>query len=428
MITSLTEQQIEQMPEFVKKWIDIGLCTEPIDKEMAAEGVKQSYSICGLKEPLVVFLESPYQLCYGHQVLTQVWDQVRDQVWAQVGAQVGEKVRVQVWAQVGDQVGDQVRNQVWVQIGDQVRAQVRDQVRDQVMDQVWDQVWDQIGDQVGEKVWTQVWTQVRTQVRDQVRDQVRIQVGTQIGDQVRTKVRDQVWAQVLNQIGDQVGEKVINNINKSDGEIFRKAYGGLVYGQHETWLSFYDYLQYVGIDTSKLDGLYKMAESSGWWLPYKNVAFVSDRPNKIHLDDQGRLHCEDEAAIQYRDGWGVYAIHGVRVPEYIILHPGEITTEKIESEANVEIRRIMLDRYGWDRYLLEKGEVISTDKYGTLYRKITLDDEPIVMVKVKNSTPEPDGSYKDYLIRVPPETRTAKQAVAWTFGETSETYQPIYES
>jgi hypothetical protein len=57
-----------------------------------------------------------------------------------------------------------------------------------------------------------------------------------------------------------------------------------------------------------------------------------------------------------------------------------------------------------------------------------LGDEPLVMVKVRNSTPEPDGAYKDYFLRVPPTMRTAREAVAWTFGLEAEDYKPTQET
>ena len=47
---------------------------------------------------------------------------------------------------------------------------------------------------------------------------------------------------------------------------------------------------------------------------------------------------------------------------------------------------------------------------------LQIDDEPLRVVEVVNSTPEPDGTYRRYLLRVPPTTRTAREAVAWTFG------------
>ena len=50
------------------------------------------------------------------------------------------------------------------------------------------------------------------------------------------------------------------------------------------------------------------------------------------------------------------------------------------------------------------------------------------MVKVVNSTPEPDGSFKDYFLRVPPEIVRAKQAVAWTFGKKENEYSPALQT
>jgi uncharacterized protein DUF6745 len=50
------------------------------------------------------------------------------------------------------------------------------------------------------------------------------------------------------------------------------------------------------------------------------------------------------------------------------------------------------------------------------------------MVEVRNSTPEPDGSHKRYWLRVPPEVHTAREAVAWTFGLSADSYQPVIET
>jgi hypothetical protein len=64
-----------------------------------------------------------------------------------------------------------------------------------------------------------------------------------------------------------------------------------------------------------------------------------------------------------------------------------------------------------------QGELISQDDYGKLW---TLrqwgDEEPLFVVEVVNMTPEADGSYAHHFLRVPSWTRTAREAVAWTFG------------
>lgn len=89
----------------------------------------------------------------------------------------------------------------------------------------------------------------------------------------------------------------------------------------------------------------------------------------------------------------------------------------------------MLDMFGEDRFIREAcARVVHKDKFGTLYRYDFKEDEPLLMVRVRNSTRELDGSYKDYYLRVPPTMTNAKEAVAWTFGLTAAEYAPEFES
>jgi hypothetical protein len=50
------------------------------------------------------------------------------------------------------------------------------------------------------------------------------------------------------------------------------------------------------------------------------------------------------------------------------------------------------------------------------------------VVCVTNKTPEPDGTYKKYFLRIPPTISTAKEAVAWTFEQQTEEYMPGQET
>ena len=159
----------------------------------------------------------------------------------------------------------------------------------------------------------------------------------------------------------------------------------------------------------------------------------------IHKDpapNTRRLHCESHAAVENAIE-NLYFIHGVMVPAFVVVRPDWITTKHIEDETNAEVRRILIERYGQARYLLDsKAEKIHEDDFGTLYHKEIPNDEPLVMVKVVNSTAEPDGTFKDYFLRVNPELRplldnqqlgarqplTARNAVASTFGLRGEDY------
>jgi hypothetical protein len=81
-------------------------------------------------------------------------------------------------------------------------------------------------------------------------------------------------------------------------------------------------------------------------------------------------------------------------------------------------------------HFLRAGNCIKlhSDETGTLYRMNVPGDEPILVVQVINSTPEPDGSFNEYFLRVPPSIARARQGVAWTFGLSEEEYYPIAES
>jgi hypothetical protein len=68
------------------------------------------------------------------------------------------------------------------------------------------------------------------------------------------------------------------------------------------------------------------------------------------------------------------------------------------------------------------------ERYGTLWRRDIADDEPIVMIGVVNSTPEPDGRFKRYWLRMPPDMTMAREAVAWTFDMPAEAYAPAKET
>jgi len=159
------------------------------------------------------------------------------------------------------------------------------------------------------------------------------------------------------------------------------------------------------------------------------VCFVCDRPVELGVDPQRRLHNSSGPAIAFTDSYKLYSWHGVTVPASIICDPEAITFESITNEQNLEVRRVLIERYGQVRYLKDAGAVVAdSDASGTLYMCTFPDDEPLMMVEVKNATPEPDGSFRTYFLRVPPQMASARQAVAWTFGLSEKEYAPNIET
>jgi len=195
-----------------------------------------------------------------------------------------------------------------------------------------------------------------------------------------------------------------------------------IYGSGEYWLSYYDYFQEeCGLDLKEVTPLIELAKVCGWWTPFNDVAILQHKFEEVHRDSENRLHNENGPAVKYRgesEVSNVYAVHGVRVPKSVIER--NYSAQDIDDETNAEVRRVMIDLYGTENYIRDtNAEVVHTDDFGTLYRKNLDGDESIMMIKVVNSTPEPDGSYKDYWIRVDPNAygglKTARAAVASTW-------------
>uniref|UniRef100_A0AAU1ZRS2 DUF6745 domain-containing protein n=1 Tax=Streptomyces sp. NBC_00093 TaxID=2975649 RepID=A0AAU1ZRS2_9ACTN len=196
-------------------------------------------------------------------------------------------------------------------------------------------------------------------------------------------------------------------------------------GQHDAaWLCAFE----PG-DDSPLAGLAAVARDAGWWWPYEKTVVLSERPLTLHRDEAGRLDRGDGPALGYADGFELYAWRGMPVPKDFLDDLTALTPERIRDEENAELRRVMLEFYGYDRYLEESGAVpVHRDETGVLWRVQLVGDEDVVMVEVVNSTPEPDGSSRTYWLRVPPTTRTAREGVAWTFGVEAEVYEPLRQT
>ena len=182
-----------------------------------------------------------------------------------------------------------------------------------------------------------------------------------------------------------------------------------------------------------IDARLELARSAGPWWALDGLAIVSERPLVAHTDDRGRLHAEDGPALAWSDGLVVWAWHGVHVDPGVVLDPESITIKAIDDEDNIERRRVMIERVGEERLMRDGGgKVVDVDETGRLWRREMPwswpRDEDVVTVEVRNSTPEPDGSRKTYFLRVPPTTRTARAAVAWTFAMGPEAYRPATET
>jgi hypothetical protein len=190
------------------------------------------------------------------------------------------------------------------------------------------------------------------------------------------------------------------------------------------WQSFQSFLREVcGLDLGdKLEeaaaAFQLVAENAGWWWPGTHVCYVSDRPTRLQVelvDGVNRLHSEDGPSIEWSDGYALWHLHGVAVPCHVVLKPESITIAEINAEKNAEVRRIMIERMGWTRYLSEAGaRIIETrrdDIQATTESLMETTDGARVLVCACPSTA------RVYAMRVPREIASCQRAQQWLAGD-----------
>jgi hypothetical protein len=429
-LDELTPEQLRALEESRSHWRNVGLSVAETDSPMSLSGLELAYGAAGLKLPdIVIWLKSPRAGSTAVRLLKSDLDwpanleasqrAVWDDVWKQSVRQIEKLMGPDRWSEVRRQL----RKEAERHILDKEILYVESHVKAEFAERMGIWVWKYLRKIAGEVKFEQIRTQVEQDVNAKVREQVSHEALEEIFQELVQPVRRQVWST----IGEPLRQMIIANNGVLAGrQTWDCGFGHL----DSSWVGYYSFLQSIGVSsTEPLEGIKRLTESCGWWWPYENMAFMTARPVELHRDNRGRLHNETGMAIRYADGWGLYSWHGIIVPEYVILLPEPITFEMINAEPNAEVRRVLIERFGLDNYLRE-GNVIKVhqDQCGILYRMNLRGDEPLLVVRVVNSTAEPDGTFNEYFLRVPPNIVRSRQAVAWTFGLTEEEYMPQVET
>jgi hypothetical protein len=155
----------------------------------------------------------------------------------------------------------------------------------------------------------------------------------------------------------------------------------------------------------RLEPLMRLAAAAGWWWPFAGACIITERPAVLYRDEAGRLHCDTGPAIAYPDNWAIHAWHGIPIPSWFIEDKHKITPDAIKAEENAELRRVMLEIFGFDRYIEARGaKLIAEDECLGLPRQlfeIDLRGQPVRVLRVVNGTVEADGRQRQFHLGVP---------------------------
>jgi hypothetical protein len=410
-VTELTTEQEARFPEFARKWIDIGLSTQQADRERFEAAIGGHYAQVNRKKPRVIWLPCPISaalsaVCYARLV--------RRQLVGRSGNDVSVDSAIRSSVDVDTAVGNAIRSAVCDAVDSAInsRADVAD---DGALRSVLS---------------TAVINSIRRELVRTVRDSVRGRVYLDVCEVVDNAVRNAVGEDVDSAIRGAVDSAVVNVVDSATsiaiGSAVRRAsracFGGAtVDAGCCAWADYFN--EVFGIATER--NFLEIVQSCGYYWTLHGVCFASERPSEIHLDNDGRLHCETGMSVRYAgSGWGLFRWHGVSVPDEWSLSRGSLTPSKVLKHSNVEQRRAAIEMLGWARILSDlNARTIDSDpdpQIGDLV-EVELPDlsEKVKFLRVKC------GTGRDFAIGVPPHITKALDAQAWVVGlEPAEFVKP----
>lgn len=447
---SLTPVQASQLATHAQRWVDISLRTTPADRAVFEAGARSCYRYAGLPwHGNIIWVASPMVLYLAARSAALLLHFRRGKVSYSCLQSVRRAVGAEAWhaaiSALQHRLDPQERGGpgAGYAIEHQVTAPVRDAV------------WQAVGDPA----------------------RVNVSLDLQIAlNRASHSVRRAVWETVLaaqDEVASQAGRPGVSALKKSWRRERLRIFDGCFSLGTPVCAAFTSFFREVcGVQLpgdlwERARGYERTLEHAYWWCPHNDFLFVCDGPREIHLELTGpaarrtpaarHLHRPHGPAVSWPDGWSVHADHGRRVPGWIIEHPEAITVAHIAAQRNAETRRVMIERYGWARYVADSGaEVIDTAPMDhpirglrgarLLRKRIPGEPEPVVFLDMINSTPEADGSFRHYLERIDPKAyrgqagRSCHAAMAsrWHHraenGELQRTfarwqdYQPLSES
>ena len=193
-------------------------------------------------------------------------------------------------------------------------------------------------------------------------------------------------------------------------------------------------MQLIGVNLD-VAGLSTVARNAGWWWPMRDTVILTDRPDTLHRDPQGRLHCETGPALRYRDGWAIHAIHGVRVPADLIETGWDVA--RILEEDNAEVRRAAIELTGWEHFISDSGLTLvasapdpgnpphELELYDLPDRLRDMYDDQARILLCTNGSVEPDGTRRRYGLPVPAHHNDPVAAAADLYGWPAEAYRQL---
>lgn len=290
-ITKLTPEQEALIPVYQEKWRAIALSTGSINRQKSTEAVDSAYIAIGLYLPHILFFNSPYE---GLGKLEQ---------------RLVSQSKKGLYTLLYKQWESRCKNS-------DLRYKLN--TLNRLMS---------LGEELQKQLDNKLYTELKHQLEDRLQNQLQnlLYKSSQLYRQMELDLYGWDFLELLAMV------------NSRDVQVFpeysplEQLFKDTI--QPELWActgSLYDFCISVlncHHDEKKWQAFQLLVKNCGWLIGFEKICIVCDRPTKLSLDNQNRLHAEGEPAISFADGYSLYSYHGVTLPEkYGKLHPNHWST------------------------------------------------------------------------------------------------------
>lgn len=256
MISRLTEEQDEVLPIYREKWRSIATMTEPIDREKVASAIKATYAEINYPEPEILFYTNPISAIERLFAVKNFKEYTGPCINGKFSKRVFEHIQHLIKRQLDEALFIRLRNKIQFPDFPHYPTETNPQASF-----------------FPEGVERLIEVQLLTDF-----DKPEFEF-TNICDLSLTLTRPAGWS---------------------------------------IWGCMFDFcisvleLQH---DKRKWGVLQDLMQCCGFIFLFEKVCIVCDRPCKLSFDQMNKLHAEGEPAIQFADGYSVYAHHGRHLSE-----------------------------------------------------------------------------------------------------------------
>jgi len=418
-IKSLTEEQERALVEFRQRmWRQATSC-EPVDRAVATKAIANAYAAVGRAPPTMLWMPSPATCVLALYALGKLSENPQWPDAARMSVGLGIEIDYDL-SLLSLDLWCEHRYRLARKLAANLKRELAASLEQELMS-----------------------VALRTGVESGLADWP---------DRLKCTLKDRLEAELRDGLGVELKVGLVNTLKgELSADVAQDLYylsvDGYFLGQMDTrWLAYYRFGSIVGrVQESLLNRLgilERIAASCGYWFPRDGVCIVSDRFASVHWNNARssvgfptHLHHGTKQAVSFRDGWGLYYWHGLRIPpshEWLFTNRAKLSVAKIEKEPNAELRRVMLEIYGFERYLAEReARVIASDELHGQPRKlyeVNVGGEPVRIVEVVNGSLEPDGTRRKFHLgaardsnRQPP--NTPHESIANSYGIAPEHYR-----